>query len=74
MKKVNRLKVDFPGNARSTNSRMEHSPTLVWGLIARIHEVLGGTPQNHYHPGFCVPWRRRGYLWIEDDEERPNRV
>ena len=52
----------------------KHSPTLVWGLIARIHEVQGGTPQNHYHPGFCVPWRHRGYLWIEHDEERPNSV
>ena len=23
---------------------------------------------------YCVPWRNRGYLWIEDDELRPNSV
>ena len=51
------------------------SPTRVWGLIARIREVLGvRPPQNRDFLGFCVRWGNRWYVWIEDDELRQNGV
>ena len=44
------------------------------GIHCSYPRGTGGAPQNRDFLGFCVRWRHRGYLWIEDDEERPNMV
>ena len=42
------------------------------GIHCSYTRGTGGAPQTQCFRDFRTPWRHRGYLWIEDDEERAN--